>query len=205
MLPVKQRFRRIYRRHYHYWQSNESTSGLGSTLANTENIRTALPALLQKYDIRTIVDVPCGDFNWMRHLIGQTPFVRSYIGLDIVPELIQENQRKYSSDHIRFLEFDVITTTPPIADLVIVRDCLIHFSFADARRALKNIKYSGSAYFLSTTHLDVQENKDIVTGRWRSLNLQKAPFDFPPPLGLIRENERHEKCLALWRISEIPG
>jgi SAM-dependent methyltransferase len=204
LLPVKQRFRRIYRRHYSYWKSSEVASGLGSTLANTENIRTALPALLREYNIETIVDVPCGDFNWMRCLVEHVPLIATYTGLDIVPEIISENQRKYGTDRIQFAEFDVIKSVPLSADLVLMRDCLIHFSFVDARRALRNIKNSGSHYFLSTTHLEVAENTDIVTGRWRPVNLEKAPYNFPPPLELIRENEGHGKCLGLWRVSDMP-
>jgi hypothetical protein len=201
VMPVKQRFRRIHRLSQAYWKSTESVSGLGSTLANTENIRRELPGLLRRHGVRTIVDVPCGDFNWMRHVI--TPAgIESYTGLDIVPEIIETNRTRYGSDHVRFAQFDVIREVPPTADLVLMRDLLIHFSFADARRALQNVRRSGATYLLATTYAEVSENADIVTGRWRPINLTLAPYGFPEPLELIRENEGRGKSLCLWRATE---
>ena len=47
------------------WGSEESVSGCGSTIANTEELRTTLPQLLADLNVSTLLDVPCGDFNWM--------------------------------------------------------------------------------------------------------------------------------------------
>ena len=41
----------------------ESVSGTGSTLENTEILRSELPKVCKKYDINNIVDIACGDFN----------------------------------------------------------------------------------------------------------------------------------------------
>jgi hypothetical protein len=41
-------------------------SGPGSTVEETEGVRTALPVLINTFGIRSIIDVPCGDFNYMR-------------------------------------------------------------------------------------------------------------------------------------------
>src|SRR3982750_719346 len=50
------------------WQNPETLSGDGSTLANTENVRSELPELLNKFGVRKLLDAPCGDFNWFRHV-----------------------------------------------------------------------------------------------------------------------------------------
>jgi hypothetical protein len=47
------------------WQDPESVSGPGSTRARGADFRPALLAMLDAYGIRSIVDAPCGDFNWM--------------------------------------------------------------------------------------------------------------------------------------------
>src|SRR6185295_16640264 len=68
-----------------FWADAESVSGRGSTIARTEVIRTSLPALLESVGAKTLLDAPCGDFNWMRNvdLSGI-----EYTGVDVVVELI---------------------------------------------------------------------------------------------------------------------
>ena len=43
-------------------------SGPGSSLVQTATIRRDIPALLASLGIRSFLDAPCGDFNWMRHV-----------------------------------------------------------------------------------------------------------------------------------------
>jgi hypothetical protein len=50
------------------WHSKESISGNGSELIQTEQIINELPVLLKKYNITSMLDIPCGDFNWMQHV-----------------------------------------------------------------------------------------------------------------------------------------
>jgi hypothetical protein len=60
---------------------------------------------------------------------------------------------------------------------------------------------------LTTTYPDLlQTNKNIITGDWRPLDLQKAPFNFPNPIKIANENctsDLREKSLGLWKISDI--
>ena len=60
----------IFEEHYrtNAWQGDESVSGTGSSLAATEVVRTVLPQIVSGFGITTLLDVPCGDFNWMQHL-----------------------------------------------------------------------------------------------------------------------------------------
>jgi hypothetical protein len=83
----------------------------------------------------------------------------------------------------------------------------VHLSFADARAALANIAASGSSYLLSTTFTERANNTDIGTGGWRPLNLQRPPFNFPPPLLMFSEEfdvpEYRDKAIALWALSDL--
>ena len=47
------------------WSSAESHSGMGSTLQYTTNTRKGLPLIWSKYNIKKVLDIGCGDFNWM--------------------------------------------------------------------------------------------------------------------------------------------
>jgi FMN-dependent NADH-azoreductase len=63
-----------------------------------------------------------------------------YVGADIVDELIQSNKRKYPKHYFRVL--DITQDELPKVDLMMVRDCLVHLSDADVKKALTNIKRS---------------------------------------------------------------
>ena len=97
----------------------------------------------------------------------------------------------------------------PRADVLLCRDALVHLSFADIRRVLRNVRASGTAYLLTTTFPGHAVNEDIVSGDWRLLNLEHAPFAFPPPRALIVEGCTEgsgrfaDKSLALWRVEDL--
>lgn len=97
----------------------------------------------------------------------------------------------------------------PKADMILCRDCLVHFSFEDILSAIRNFKRSGSQYILTTTFSERLSNIDINTGGWRTLNLQLPPFNFPRPIKLINEKCDEaggiylDKSLGLWRLEDI--
>ena len=186
-----------------FWDEPESVSGPGSSLEQTQEIIRQLPAFLQKFKIKSMLDIPCGDLNWMKEV--DLSGIR-YIGGDIVPEIIESNQSRFPSSKYEFELLDLTSSKLPTVDLVFSRDCLVHFSFEDVRQAVKNMKRSGSTYLLTTTFFELEENEDIVTGDWRTLNMQKPPFNFPEPLELLVENcteldgKYADKALGLWKL-----
>jgi SAM-dependent methyltransferase len=195
----------VFAEHYrrNSWGNRESVSGDGSTLAETAAVRDALPDICRDYDVRTILDAPCGDFNWLRSV--DLPV--AYIGADIVAEIVAANQDRFATDRRSFVRLDLTTDPLPAADLVLCRDCLFHFSFAHIHQALANIRRSGARLLLTTTNPSLGANRDIVTGEWRPLNLQAPPFSLRPPLLLINERcpspYAADKHLALWRVADI--
>jgi hypothetical protein len=204
--PVHQAlFTAIHRRND--WGNPESRSGPGSTRARGADIRDALLDLIERFSITSLLDAPCGDFNWMRDLSGKHQ--STYIGVDVVEQLVSENQRLYGDSRHRFLRRDITCDALPAADLVLCRDALVHFSFADIDAALGNFKRSGSRYLLATSHPHLQQNEDIRTGGWRPLNLERAPFDFPPPIAVIddmragAEGIARGKRLCLWKLADL--
>lgn len=191
-----------------YWGDAESRSGTGSNLRETEHIRQALADLLESLHVRSVLDLPCGDFHWMREV--PLPAGATYVGGDIVEQLVERNRSKYGSENRDFRTMDLMRDPLPAADLILCRDALVHFSFADIRAAVFNLKLSGAEYLLTTHFAGNRKNSDIVTGQWRPLNLTQAPFYFPPPLLTIdeqcseRDGEYRDKCLALWRLKDLP-
>ena len=203
---MKEIFSGIYRRRA-FGEDCESVSGPGSSVARTLSFRDAIPVLLKKLNVRTLLDAGCGDFNWMKLVRFD---LERYIGVDVVSELISENQLQYGNATRSFLSIDISREKLPKVDLILSRDCLVHFSLKDVSAAIENFKESGSTYLLTTTFTCFNRNTDIDTGGWRYLNLQTSPFNFPEPLELVEENRTHSggvnavKYLGLWALKDIP-
>ncbi len=184
----------------------ESYSGIGSTLENTKAIRRALPGLLYILKCETLIDAPCGDFNWMKSL--DLP-IKKYIGIDVIQSWIENNQHDYGNQHRTFLHLDITEQVLPKGDVVLTRDALIHFSNKDIAKFLKLLKASGSRYLLTTHFPKHTSQEDINTGEVRPINLELPPFNFPIPLLTISEEYPinpiyADKCLALWKIEKLP-
>jgi hypothetical protein len=198
---VAEIFTETYRKRY--WKSKESVSGRGAELGQTAVLRAELPLLLRRYGIRSLLDLPCGDFNWMQHVDLQG--IR-YTGGDIVDALVTQNQEKYGNAHRQFRRLDLLADALPDADCILVRDCLVHLSMAHIAQALDNIKKSNIVYLLTTSFPAVKKNEDIQTGYWRPLNLQIAPFSFTEPLFCLNEGCTEldgafaDKSLCMWKI-----
>ena len=196
-------FEEIYQKNV--WGNSEFIPAMVPLKARTRFLRTALSQLLSDLDVKSMLDVPCGDFNWMRLLDLQI----DYFGADIVPQLIEANQKKYSRPGRAFGLLDAVKDPLPRADLVFSRDLLVHLSERDIRSALQNIFDSGATYLVATTFTSRDKNVDIPTGQWRALNLQRPPFFFPRPIRLINEHCEEEdglwadKCLGIWKISDL--
>lgn len=186
-----------------YWKSKESVSGVGSELGQTEVLRVKLPHLLRQFEVQSLLDLPCGDFNWMQHVDLQGIH---YTGGDIVEALVEQNQAQYGNAQRTFLHLDLLKDALPDVDCVLIRDCLVHFSYAHIEQAMANLKKSNIKYLLTTSFPTAEKNEDIQTGYWRPLNLQKAPFFFPEPVAVLLEECTEakgafsDKSLCMWEI-----
>ena len=173
---LQERFTLIYSTNA--WGNLESRSGYGSSMQATESIRENLPLLVDIYGINSVLDAPCGDYSWMRRVALPESLI--YIGGDIVQPLVDELQLNFSDPNRKFLHLDITKDDLPKVDLMIVRDCLFHFSFDDILKFLRNFAQSDIDYLLTTTH-QTKANytfADIVTGDFRILDLTKEPFYF---------------------------
>jgi SAM-dependent methyltransferase len=194
---MEARFEAIYRSNH--WRNSESLSGFGSSMEATAVARKALAAIVARYSVASILDVPCGDFNWMRHV----EFQGSYCGADIVRDLVALNQLRYGDDRRRFIVLDVTKDPLPRSDLIVCRDCLNHLSIEEAAHALENIHASGSQYVALTHYPVTKINSSQKSGfDYRPLNLERPPFNWPPPIEVWEEPGEPGKTLALWKIAD---
>jgi hypothetical protein len=201
--------------------SLESRSGTGSTLEETKLLRDKIKFVINEKNIKSVVDIPCGDFNWMKEIVYN---FESYIGGDIVDNAVISNNEKYGNSKIKFINFDLINDKIPSSDLLIVRDVIGHLPLNDGKKIIKNILMSNCRYLLSTTWAkktndgwdkcninDVnRENEGVDYGRFYPVNLMSPPFNFPNPEIYLEENvivdnfeNGNRKVLGLWELSKI--
>jgi hypothetical protein len=191
----------------------ESLSGRGSDADQTRVIKNELPGILEKLNIKTFLDLPCGDLNWMSHVeLGDV----SYTGADIVPELIEDLKIRFQDTGKNFICLD--SSKDPIVsayDAIFCRDLLVHLSTKHIGDVLTNFKDSKSTFLITTHFSDDRQYKNLrplsLGVGWRAINFRLAPFNFPEPLLELNEGctegdgEFRDKTLAVWRLSDLPN
>jgi hypothetical protein len=202
---LAQRFQRIH--NTNLWGAPASASGLGSEMDATATLRTKLPQLLARLGATSLLDAPCGDSGW----IGNTDLNMRYIGVDIVPALIERLQACSTGESACEFRLADITRDPlPRCDAILCRDCLVHLSFANISRAVENFRRSGAMWLLTTTFPEWQTNRDCEDGDWRALNMERPPFGWGLPADLLNENctegggSWRDKSLGAWKIATLP-
>jgi SAM-dependent methyltransferase len=185
------------------WNSKESVSGVGSTLRKTKKIREFLPEIIKDNGIKSILDAPCGDFNWMKEVdLNGT----KYIGGDIVKPLVDKCNETYESEDRTFVHLDISSQELPNVDAILCRDCMIHLPNEKVLEVLRNIKKAGIRWALLTTYPEVEKNKKIKEGSWRKVNLQAEPFNLPEPTALYNEGEtgwNAGKYIGVWDFTKL--
>lgn len=184
-----------------------SKSGPGSDLIQTKEIIKILPNIIKKYEIKSILDIPCGDFYWMNKI---DLLDSDYIGADIVDRLIKKNKTTFTKDKVNFISLDILNDQLPKVDLILCRDLFVHLKNEQIKVAIQNIKKSGSKYLLTTSFkekLSNSENTEI--GYWRPINLEIEPFNYKNVIDEIFENctelnkNSSDKYLLMFEIRDL--
>lgn len=189
-----------------YWDNQGTVSGPGSDVDQTRTISSVLPDLFARLSIRSLLDAPCGDLAWIQ---GILPDDLEYTGMDIVPEIIASNKVQFTGRPFSFILGDLTEDPLPRADLILCRDCLVHFSETNIRKALTNFTRSGSTWLLMTSFTGPRPYQELPDGGWRALNFQLPPIALPEPDFILTENctelngQYSDKALCLWSMKKI--
>jgi SAM-dependent methyltransferase len=124
----------------------------------------------------SVVDLGCGDWQFSRYVdwSGVT-----YVGVDVVPSVVESNQRQFGNDNIKFQKFETLAKLPP-ANLLVCKDVLQHLPNETVKAYLaafrKRYKFSLITNDEEPARL---QNIDITVGEWRTLRLDQEPFCEP--------------------------
>jgi len=194
------------------WSSAESHSGMGSTLQYTTNTRKGLPLIWSKYNIKKVLDIGCGDFNWMKEIVHSLDY---YKGTDVVEAITNLNKERYEEKgKIEFKTCDITegcNYKRTEFNAIILKDVLVHFPTYVVIEVLNRIKSTGIKYVFITHFTEIKINSDITAfGQWRPLNMSLSEFGLGDPLEIITEETEeymlknitlNDKTLSLWQIN----
>lgn len=184
----------------------ESASGPGSSRNAARPTLKLLRATLRQHSITSILDLGCGDWNWMQHLRlpeAGTDRQISYEGWDASPTLITALNEQFGIEgKIAFKLSDITAQALPKVDLIIIRDVLFHLPLEHSIPLLQRIRES-CRYMIATAFLGSPENSDIASympiDGWGfyPINLNAAPFNMSEDMWFAaREPECDHKGLA---------
>jgi len=118
------------------WRSGlpETPCGSGSTIRATKVQRDWIPAMVEKYGIKSIADIGAGDLHW----VSRVDLGCEYSAYDLIV-------RDSSVTELNLLKDDL-----PEADCLMVVWVLNHFSPANQRKAMKKLLKSKARYLIIT-------------------------------------------------------
>ena len=178
-------------------------SGPGSSPINSKEYRQSLVKILEQNDIDTVLDYGCGDWQFSS-LIEWNKYISSYIGVDVVPNVINENKKKFTNKHI---EFQLVNENWkfPTVDLIICKDVLQHLSNTIVTKLLENFKLHSDYLFLTNdiTHIKKITNQDCLNGKFRPLDLLKDPWNLKGDIVYEKDWGDHIKQGIIIKTSTI--
>lgn len=202
-------FARIYRDEE--W-GVEARSGLGSKEDTTREIRPIIEQFLQEKGIESVVDAGCG--HWPS---GYQRFMQwrgvHYVGVDVVPFVVEENTQ-FFSDPANLQRYGLasaqcfcgdVSSELPSADLLIVKDVLMHLPSAAIQKFINNNLSPRYRYVLLVQN-EVPHNframMDIEPGQLLPFNIADPPFVGATEFETIfRWKSDEPKSVQLWEPS----
>ena len=181
-----------------YYQTNAwigGGSGTGSTSENTIVYREFLSSFLRDNQIKSVVDLGCGDWQFSQ-LLDWSGI--QYLGID-VSSVVLINTRQFTRPNINFAELDGSSNDLPGADLLIVKDVIQHWSNADILHLLPVLKKFRFALITNTSHKNLKRlNANIRPGGCRPVDLSISPFNINGKY-VLEFHGGDPKTTFLWR------
>lgn len=143
-------------------------SGVGSGVAYTAGYRAFLERFMREHDIRRVLDVGCGDWQFSR-LVDWGD--RTYLGVDEVIPLVN----RLNEEHGLFGRRAFGTYIPKIQfDLAICKDVMIHLPNAEVSALLAELRRHRHVLLVNDT---APVNVDCQRGHYRALDVNAPPFN----------------------------
>jgi len=197
-------FRLYYRTNY--WGDPRTASGDSSRPERAAATKGLLQHIIDRNQYIKILDIGCGDFCWGSAL--RLPPTCQYIGLDIVPEVIEANSRLYGSPpKIQFRVSDATVDTLPEADLVLIRDLFIHLEDEEVQAVLRAVSHCNPSLLLASSYRGALGPRSLEGWNFAPIDLESKAYGLGPADFFIHEAPEYDrpedgiKGIAGWRFS----
>ena len=97
-----------------------------------------------------------------------------YLGIDVVPEIVQGNRTRFGMHRVQFLCQDIRRCNLPEADLYILKDVLQHWRGPEIRRFLTRMRGRQMLITNTVAYHSYQELES--SGGYRPLDIRRPPF-----------------------------
>ncbi len=180
----------VYDRHLWGGTLHDFYSGDGS---HTEDIigpyLASVSAFLKSFSTPlTVCDLGCGDFNIGHSLV---PLTKHYIGVGIVPNLVERNRVRFTAENLEFQCLDIAKDPLPNSECAFLRQVLQHLSNAEVLSIAE--KLTAFKYVVLTEHIpngSFTPNLDIISGQGTRLKKRSGIRLIAEPFNLKVKNER---------------
>jgi hypothetical protein len=168
------------------WGTNQNinyngSSGPGSSIdLNKDTYIPLLKTFIKNNNIRTIIDLGCGDFICGPLIYDELDNI-TYYGYDTYQPIILYHQETYTtSTKYNFIYLDFYSKKKDIihGDLCILKDVIMHWSIAEIYTFLDYVVENKLFKYILICNCcnQTQHNTDITTGQWRPLSCSYYPL-----------------------------
>ena len=195
---MEEAFTTIYQKNR--W-GNGSGSGSNMTIDNKKYIEL-LESILKDYKIKKICDIGCGDWQFSQNINFDN---YSYLGIDCVKSVIDENIKKHQKKNIKFQHKSVNENFIPKGyDLIIIKDVIQHWEDKDIlsfmQEVINNNKYvfstNGYKFMRDKTKNNLKKRDINNQYRYHPVDIDRYPLNALDMNCLFR-NERRAKQMIL--------
>jgi hypothetical protein len=176
------------------------SSGNGSDI--NYNINTYIPFLrmfLEYNNIKTVVDLGCGDFKCGKLIYDDLDI--SYTGYDAYKKIVDYNSTQYLYPKYSFVHLDFCNNKESIkeADIYILKDVVQHWSLENIYIFLDYlIEAKKCKYILICNCCDQKEHStDIENGDFRCLSCDFFPLKKYDPIKLYKYNSKEVSIIKV--------
>ena len=131
------------------------------------------------------VDLGCGDFNIGKHFIH---LCHSFIGVDIVKQIVDQNNKLFANEKLKFVKLNIIKDPLPEGDVCFIRQVLQHLSNEQILQVLPKLKQYKIVFitehlpndnFLNEINVDKPVGANIRLDFNSGVFLDEKPFNLP--------------------------
>lgn len=202
-MSLKNTFSKIYKNQI--WNGKRKDiplSGPGSSIENTKHIINFLEEFIYNNNIKSILDIGCGDLTWTQTTKYFNDINIKYTGIDIVEDLIKNHQIKFPNNEFICKDFNNLNINNEY-NLIILRDVLFHNTLADIENLFNLLK--NKFKFIAITSCNNKINDDNLNNiyRFSKRNLHIKPFNISRNFITKIEEPLFDRCFYIYNYENF--